>query len=164
MITTTEKRPTGREWTELRYPLPIGGNTHAASAWESGPIRVLSSLQTTQLPGRAAGELGPQWLVSISHLGRRPKPHHVRRALRAFGMVGAENDTHHPGNAVHFWLPCDPALKGVCECKTDEETIVDPDGYTWTNPREGEGDCRGCEIAPVTGRPCRIHAAPAAAP
>lgn len=127
-----------------------------ASVYERGPVRVISALEVAEYPD-GSGESGPQWHVSISRGGRRPKPKEVARALRAFGLVGAEEDNHHPGNARHFWLPVDPGRRVDCECKVTEETIVEPDGYRWTNPRPGDGPCRGCEIGPLTGRPCPVH-------
>jgi len=135
-------------------PLPL--KPISASAWQCGPICVISSLELAEPPD-GVGDPIPQWHCSIADVGRRPKPHHVRKALRAFGMTQAENDTHHPGNAVHFWMAVDPARRVSCQCKADEETIVDPDGYKWTNPLPGEGPCRGCSIAPLTGRPCPLH-------
>lgn len=155
----TERRPRPGEWT-FAGPLTTPGSI-ASSVWRSGPITVVSSLQMADLPDRSG--VGPQWHVSISNSGKRPKPHHVRRALRAFGMVGAEEDNHHPGNARHFWLPCDPAHRVDCECKVDEVTIVEPDGYRWTNPVGAAAlECRGCEherVMATLGRaaPCPIH-------
>jgi hypothetical protein len=126
----------------------------SSSAWRSRSVCVVSSLQEAEAPdGR--GDVILQWLVTISDSGKRPGPKHVRRALRAFGMLGADLDNHHPGNAQHFWMPVDPARRVACECKTDETLIRDPDGYAWTNPVDGP--CRGCEIAPIVGRPCPIH-------
>lgn len=148
------RKPKGREWQDLgNVPLP----GPPKRGYESGGVRVISSIQDVEAPDGNGTCL--QWLISISMMGKRPKSHHVRRALRAFGMVGAENDTHHPGNAVHFWLVVDPVRRLACQCKADEDTIVDADGYRWTNPKPGEGECRGCEIAPVTGRACPIHGA-----
>lgn len=123
-----------------------GGDTRGADA---------SAHQRRARPG------GPQWHISITLKGKRPKPNHVRAVLRDFGMVGAEEDNHHPGNARHFWIPCDPTRRVDCECKATEVIVVDPDGYTWTNPtpESGEG-CRGCEWAraPLArGKACPIH-------
>jgi hypothetical protein len=93
--------------------------------------------------------------VSISNHGKRAKQKQIRRALRAFGMVGAEQDNHHPGNVRSFWRPLDPERRVDCQCKVDEQIIVEPDGYTWTNPVDG--DCRGCELEQLMGRPCPLH-------
>lgn len=68
----------------------------------------------------------------------------------------SEVDNHHPGVAVHLWLPVDPAHRVTCECKDDEQTITEPDGYTWTTPVGGP--CRGCELQQLLGHPCTVHA------
>ena len=159
---TREKRPAGREWIEVPYPIardPV--EVPAGSAWHSGPITVTSSLIVADMPDGVG--TGLQWLVSITDQGKRPKPHHVRRALRAFSMTEAELDNHHPGNGLHYFLVCDPARRVACECKADEVTVTDPDGYQWTTPAEGEGECRGCKFQRVAGKPCPIHAAGAGA-
>lgn len=150
MTTLAEKRP-GPEWTRAPWPThPAPAN---ASAWQYGPLFVLSELVVAEYPDGAG--VGPQWLVSISASGKRPKPKQVRKALRAFGMVGAELDTHHPGVAVDYWRPVDPAHRVDCQCKADEATVREPDGYTWTTP--ADGDCRGCELEQLTGAPCPTH-------
>ena len=128
-----------------------------AGAYRRGKVTVITAVELAELPD-GSGEIGPQWHVSISRGGRRPKPAEVARALRAFGMRGAEEDNHHPGNARHFWLPVDPARRVECECKTEEATVVEPDGYTWTNPHD-EAECRGCEFEAILGRPCPVHGA-----
>lgn len=165
---TVERRPP-RAAGFVELPFPAGSHARAVlkqdamrsafSRWRSGPIIVISALEDAQLPGAPEGTTGPQWHISISCDGkRRPKPHHIRRALRAFDMVGAEIDNHHPGLAQHFWKPLDPAYRTNCECKETEATITEPDGYTWTNPHPETGEeCRGCEYARAFGRPCSIH-------
>lgn len=145
-----ERRPDSG-WQEIPCPWTIEGLSR--SAWESGPLRVLSALIEADLPDGAG--VGLQWHVSISRKGRRPREKDLRRALRAFGMVEAEEDNHHPGVARHFFLPVDPMHRVDCECKRSDEQIVEPDGYRWSNSRQGT--CRGCEIAPLTGRPCSLH-------
>ena len=151
---TSPKRPAGREWE--RFP-DIRPDGLLVERWRSGPILVGSSFLPEVEAPDGNGKT-PQWLVSISANGKRPKPHHVRRALRAFGMVGAESDSHHPGVAMHFFLVCDPARRVTCECKTSEDVIVEPDGYRWTNPKPETGEeCRGCEYERLAGKPCPIH-------
>lgn len=158
-----ELRPTVPGWTEIRVPAetPLLGDAtiKAASAWQRGATCVLSSLDDAELPDRSG--IGLQWHISISRIGRggattRPHWNDVRAALRAFRMARAEEDNHEPGNARHFWMPLDPAHRVDCECKTDEQVIVEPDGHRWTNPIDGP--CRGCTSAPITGRPCPLHA------
>lgn len=154
-----ERLPSVRDWRMLVHPQGViipGPGILSSSAWQSGPVRVVSSLNQAELPDGSG--VGPQWQVSISRNGKRPKPTDIRRALRAFGMVGAELDNHHPGNAQHYWMPLDPAHRVDCECKTDEVTVTDPDGYKWTTPH-AEGECRGCEFQRMMGKPCPIHAA-----
>lgn len=154
-----ERRPRkeARGWVEVG---PVGSgdpSTIARSHWRRGPVSVISALELAELPDRSGA--GPQWHVSVSRFGKRPKPIEVERALRAFGMLGTEEDNHHPGGARHFWLPVDPEHRVDCECKTDEDVVVDPtDGYRWTNPRPEAGACRGCELAGILRRPCPIHA------
>lgn len=123
------------------------------AAWQLGPICVVSTLDRAKLP-RGEGS-GPQWHISVTrYRNKRPNDDHVRRALRDFHMVGAEEDNHHPGNARHFFLVCNPADRVTCECKEDEVTVVEPDGYTWQND---PNDCRGCEWERRWGKPCAIH-------
>lgn len=136
----------GREWI-------IVADVPGGHAWRLGPITAISTLDMAKLPQR--DEVGPQWHISVTALGKRPKPFHVRKALRAFGMVGAELDNHHPGNAQHYFMPVDPAMRVTCECKDGEVLVVEQDGYQWSNDSE---ICRACEIARVTKRPCQIHA------
>lgn len=155
-----ERQPRDHGWTYLlETALPM--DVIAASRWRSGPIIVVSALENAEYPdGNGAG---PQWHISISAMGKRPKDKQVRRALRAFGMVGSELDNHHPGVAQHYWLPVDPARRVECQCKTEEEVIVEPDGYAWTNPRPETGEaCRGCEFELMRGTPCPLHRQPEA--
>lgn len=151
-----ERRPRGSEWHEVFIPGDASDVADiAASAWVSGPLRVISALSMAELPD-GSGEVGPQWHISITRKGKRPKPTDVRRALRAFGMVGTEEDNHHPGNARHFWLPVDPARRVECECKATEVNVTDADGYRWTNEPAPEL-CRGCELEGLIGKPCPLH-------
>lgn len=146
------KEPNDRAWIHCaRVPVANGG---LGTMWQLGKIRVLSALEYAKLPGQEV--VGPQWHISITALGLRPKHHHVRKALRAFGMVGAELDNHHPGNAQHYWMPVDPAARVACECKEDEIVVKEKDGYTWQNDPD---DCRGCELQRLLGTPCRLHPA-----
>jgi hypothetical protein len=150
-----ERQPNGGEWLPVPVNAELRAQSVSVSAWQSGPIRVISSLTRADAPDGSGPTM--QWHVSVSNNGKRPKPHHLRRALRAFSLVGSEEDNHHPGNARHFWLPLDPSKRVDCECKTDEVVVVDPDGYKWTNPHEA-AKCRGFEFAREPhGRPCPIH-------
>lgn len=154
---TRERWPKDPPAWRRRKPPPMDPrNVLSLSAWQSGPIVVLSALELAEPPDKQ-GDPIPQWHISVADVGKRPGPKHVRRALRAFGLVGAEEDNHHPGTARHFWMPVDPARRVACECKADEDVIVEPDGHRWTNPREGEGPCRGCSFEKLSGKPCPLH-------
>lgn len=146
------RRPIGDRWST--FPVPAAGSLRAldVAAWQRGPISVISALEMAEYPDRDG--TGPQWHISISRRGMRPTPLDVSRALRAFDLIGAEEDNHHPGNARHFWLPVDPAHRVDCECKETEVTVIEPDGYQWQNDRE---KCRGCELQRLIGRLCPLH-------
>lgn len=159
-----ERWPHGKGWVQLPAP-PAPLNVLGASYWSHGKTKVLSTLDMAQLPDGAG--LGPQWHISVvrSKDGRASLPGKadLDRALSAFGMQKAEEDNHHPGNARHFFLPVDAAHRVDCECKADEDNVV-TDGVRWTNPKPESGEaCRGCEIEPLTGRPCPLHGDAAAA-
>jgi hypothetical protein len=156
----TERRPlrSGGPWQEVPAPSALLTlNPASASAWACGPIFVTSTLSNMERPG---GSPGPTWLIAISRRGSRPRPTDVRKALRAFGMTAAEEDNHGPGNTRSFFLVVDAALRGICECKTDESVHRDPDGYTYSLG-EDPTKCGGCDLAPITGRPCPSHGATA---
>lgn len=155
MTADRAKWPVGNDWRLVQDQVLTTSGVVDSAAWQSGPVRVISALEIADYPDGNGS--GPQWHVSVSGPRRRPKPHEVRRALRAFGMADAEEDNHHAGNARHFWIPLDEAHRVDCECKTSERTIVEPDGYTFTTPVDGP--CRGCELGPITGRTCPIHGA-----
>lgn len=155
-IAELQPKPAARGW---RYVGPWRDRqVLSGSVYQRGPVRVITALEEAEYPD-GSRERGPQWHVSISRVGRRPRRKDVARVLRGLGLarVRPEEDNHHPGVARHFWLPVDPDRRVDCECKLTEEIHVEPDGYTWTNPAPGHGPCRGCEIAPVTGRVCPIH-------
>jgi hypothetical protein len=152
-----ELRPRTDGWVEIPTGdllERLGLRTIAVSAWQRGPACAISALELAEYPD--GNGFGPQWHVSVSRMGKRPKWNDVRATLRAFGIVtDAEEDNHHPGNARHFWVPLDPARRVECQCKADEDLVVDPDGYVWTNPKDGA--CRGCEFSALIGKPCPLH-------
>lgn len=135
-------------------PLPRSMPLHFV--WGRGPLRVISSVGMMELPD-GGGEQGPTWLISVSSGGTRATDREARRALRDFGMAGAEEDNHTPGIARAFFLVVDPARRVDCECKTTETVIVEEDGYRWSNPTDGP--CRGCEFESIAGpaRRCPLH-------
>lgn len=144
-----ERFPRDLDWQEVPTSPEVLRLSSVSSTWMRGRLLVISSLE---LEARE----GPTWHISISSNGRRPIPREVRRALMAFGLLGAEEDNHHPGRARHFWMPVDPARRGkACACKRNEDLIEEPDGFTWTNPKDGS--CRGCELESMIGAPCTLH-------
>ena len=169
-MTVRAKRPRGKGWRRLPLPaiarpsnaLDIGG----AFARYDG-TKVFSMLVVAELPGEPAAS-GPTWHLSVSRYLHRPSDALVRRVLQAFDLVGAEEDNHNPGIARDFFQPVDSSRRGLCECKLEEETVVEPDGYTWTSPHRGRRDpreCRGCQYEQMVlslGRhaPCPIHRQP----
>lgn len=145
------KRPKSREWRLSHKVKTIRG---FAQAYTKGKLLALSECTIAVYPDSEG--VGPQWLVSFSVGGKkRIDGKELRRALANFDMADAEEDNHHPGVARHFWKPVDPAHRVECQCKSDETLVVDSDGYTWSNAREGL--CRGCEYEALIGKPCPIH-------
>lgn len=135
---------------------PVPGATPAA-CWRLDPCR-----RDTALCVRATI---PR---STLHLAARLDPRHLdvclcriagcqwgRLAMES-GIHGWDEDNHHPGIVRHFWLPLDASKRVQCQCKDTELVITEPDGHTWTTPRDGP--CRGCELRGLTGRACPLHA------
>ncbi len=155
------KRPAPHTgWTEME---PTVAKGYVLLPWQNGKICVISTIDLAELP-RQNGVVGPQWHISISQYAspqnKRPTFEQTRKALRAFRMVGAEEDNHHPGWARHFFMPVDPSARVGCECKEDELMVTEKDGYAWSNAKS---ECRGCVFEVVTGKPCSIHAGDKAA-
>lgn len=153
-----EKRPRVGCWRQFTHPIVNRHPASVVSVWVNGCLRVSSAIEEADYPDGQG--TGPQWHLSVSVAGmqRRARKHEVKQLLRDFDMEGAEEDNHHPGVARHFWIPLDPAHRVECQCKAEEATLVEPDGYAWTNPKSATmKDCRGCEFFHMTGRRCPIH-------
>lgn len=147
-ITTAEMRSA---WRRSGTTQPLG-----LSAWQKGRICCISGLELATYPDRSGGT-GPQWHLSVTLLRQHPPDSVIRIALAAFDLEAAEEDNHEPGNARHFWMPVDPQHRVECECKADEQLVVEANGHRWTNPKEGP--CLGCRTERLTGRPCSLHGA-----
>lgn len=151
----TCSRAPGGKWEHV-------GKHGGGTFWDCGPLRVLSELAQAEYPD-GSGDVGPQWLISVSYKRRRPNDKQLRKALRAFNMVDAEEDNHMPGGTRQFWLPVDPGRRVGCECKVTEVQVVEVDGHTWSNPLDGDPEgCRGClyeSMRRIYGfeSPCPIH-------
>ena len=127
-----------------------------ASAWATADgLLVLSSLDDAVLPG-SDDQVGPTWIVSTSRIrvggssplnrdARRPTDDDLRRVVAAFGLPAFDEDNHYPGVSRIVFCPLDERWRTACECKVTEALIVEPDGYTWTTPRDDNEGCRGCE-------------------
>lgn len=157
----TERRPISNKWRELLPPTTLyTRGTIALSMWmHRDGTRVISELINAEAPdGR--GDVIPQWHISVARPKARATKGEVQRALLAFQMVGTEEDNHESGNARHFWQPVDPSRRVSCECKAEDQVVVDDDGHTWSNPRAGMVDpalCHSCQMTGITGRPCPLH-------
>jgi len=126
-----EKRPQHPNWDQLQNP-PGPDPSPTLSTWANGRFLAISQLADMKLP---SGGIGPTWTISISRQGsRRPRDREVRRILREFSMWPTEEDNHEPGIARKFFMSVDPAERTDCECKANEEQVVEPDGYTWSRP------------------------------
>lgn len=138
----TPRGPGWREWpATVGAPLPRWARRFLFMVTDEVAILVVSSVDNVI-------ERGATWHVSISRMvrqGYRYVPQHapdedVALALDALRMTGSEEDNHarvdgRAGVARHFWREVDPAKRTDCECKETEETIVEPDGYTFTRER-----------------------------
>jgi|SRR6185295_17447629 len=119
-------------------PLPASNQLGPMLAWRRGRAYVQSSLICSEF----RGEWKWQYVVSISRWGRqeseRADDEMVRQVLRDFGIPDAEEDNHKSGVSRCFFRICDypPGTTSVCECKTDETVIVEPDGYTFSRPKD----------------------------
>ena len=154
-VVATQERLPRVGWTRLVDPRLPGPLPLSISAWTDGQATVISALEMTEAPD-GSHDIIATWHISVSERGKRPRPRVLRRALAAFGMLGVEQDNHHPGHACHFFQPVDPARRRGCECKVTEVVVTEPDGYQWTNP--SDGPCRGCELAKLLpGQPCSLH-------
>lgn len=129
-------------------------------------ILVVSSIVNAELPGSGQPPLvGLTWHVSISR--RRDyavsTPETPRctvtdsdllRVVECFDLPAYDEDNHHPGIARHLFCPLDEQYRGACECKVNEQLIVEPGGYHWTTE---PGECRGCRYERDFGLACTIH-------
>lgn len=156
VVTPRCKTPREKHWLEMAPPPTSSPElTIEIRAYQRYPMRVISELGMMDLPGTKL--IGPTWHVSLGIAGgARASDAQLLHVRRAFGMLDAEEDNHHPGRARHLMMPVDPQHRVACECKTDEDQVVDPDGYRWSN---AVGDtCRGCLMQVQLGRPCPLHA------
>ena len=108
----------------------IGAETHT---WQWGHIRVLSSAEIAEYQGESC----MQNHVSVSvdeRLFRRATDDELAYVRHVFDMDDAEEDNHQPGRIRNLFLPLHlpRGTVGVCDCKSDEMVVVEPDGFTWS--------------------------------
>lgn len=148
MITESPRRPPSH-WDRL----PHDHRVPHVERFSYAGLLVLSEINDMEAPDGSKESI-PQWLVTVSKNGKRVSDDDLDRVRRAFGMEQAEEDNHHPGVSRALFLCVDPDRRATCECKADESTVVEPDGYTWSND---VNDCRGCEYERLRGKPCAVH-------
>lgn len=111
----------------------LGTKTHA---YQRRHIRVVSSAEMAEYQGLTC--LHNHVTVSVDQrLGRRPTDEEMDEVRVIFDMVDAEEDNHQPGRIRNLFLPVHlpRGTVGVCECKEDEEQVLEPDGFTWSKPK-----------------------------
>ena len=86
------------------------------------------------------GLVCPHNHVSVSvhpGLGRRPTDEEMAKVRHAFDMHDAEEDNHQPGQIRSLFLPLHlpRGAVGVCDCKSDETLVVEPDGFVWSKAK-----------------------------
>jgi hypothetical protein len=105
-------------------------------AYQRGFVRVLSSAEMAEYQG----VIVPHNHVTVSvdeMLGRRPKDSEMAEVRLAFDMEDAEEDNHQPGRIRNLFLPLHlpRGTTGICDCKSDETVVVEPDGFQWSKPK-----------------------------
>lgn len=126
----------------------VDGVMTVAHVWQRGRIRVLSSAVWADFRGV------PQWhfLISVSAGGGYPTDDELARARKDFGMQPADEDNHESGAGVRklflpmAWRPGDPS---TCECKTTEQSVVEPSGYTWQTEHGADLEAKRIEQAAI---------------
>lgn len=101
------------------------------------PLRVLSSRMQAEYRGLVC----PHNHVSVSvdpSLGRRPTDDEMDEVRHDFDMHDAEEDNHQRGQIRNLFLPLHlpRGTVGICDCKANEEQVVEPDGFVWSKERD----------------------------
>lgn len=122
-----------RQWWHNAQLAVDGADTHV---WQWGFVKVLSSRTWTEYQGEFCWHNH----VSVSvdpRIGDRPVDKIMGAVREDFDMVDAEEDNHQPGRIRNLFLPLHLArgTVGVCDCKSDETTVVEPDGFTWSRSK-----------------------------
>lgn len=144
--------PVRSGWTHLpeRVCRRLGRESLAREeihAYQKGALCVLSSA----VVAKYHEVTGPQNHVSVSIYGghtptkRRATDEEISLVRREFDMDDAEEDNHSPGVARHLFLPLHlpRGTVGICECKDDEEQVVEADGYRWSRAHCDRSEASG---------------------
>jgi hypothetical protein len=129
------KRPAqGSGWIKVQDMPPDFNLGYGGEMWAYPPqhLCVISAVEAPRDPGQL--DLGPQYHVSVSRNQQRCNRNEARFAMKAFGMLDAEEDNHVPGGFVrNFWMPVADRFVGyVCPCVDDEPAMVEDKGdFVW---------------------------------
>lgn len=119
---TASKQPTGKGWTFCGFRM-LPPPCYKALLWQSDDgLSVLSAVEDPEGPE----EFHLSAVCFINATKQRVCTDEEMERVRAdFGMGGAEEDNHGPGNARHLWLRTDKDTQEECPCKQDEERVVE---------------------------------------
>ena len=97
----------------------------------------------TYIDAEYRGEVVPHRHLSVAVAGhaRRATDLEMARVRIDFGLEDAEEDNHQPGVARNLFRPLHlpGGTVGICDCKSDETVVIEPDGFRWSRALEEEG-------------------------
>lgn len=133
--------PRWRSWERLPSVSFRDDPRPALQGWLRQRLQVLVGLGPMEFRGesRLQHTLSICTYTGVDRTRSRSTDEEVAVALRDFGMAGAEEDNHQPGIIRMFFLLADlrPGEEGIqCECKSDEQVVVEPDGFRWSRTRD----------------------------
>lgn len=130
--------------TKQQPKAPITGWTYVqgwdlpgevAHIWRNDRLGVVSGFGDMEYQGIVV----PHFHVSASVIGhdRRPTNDELAVVRKAFDMEDAEEDNHHPGRIRNLFRPVHlpRGTAGICDCKANEETVTEADGFQWQRQR-----------------------------
>jgi hypothetical protein len=106
----------------------------SAVVWTGHRLTVVSSAGPMEYRGLIVAH--NHLSVAVAGHRQRPSDAELERVRADFDMADAEEDNHSPGVARHLFLPLHlpRGTPGVCDCKSGETLVVEPDGYRWSRP------------------------------
>jgi hypothetical protein len=128
-------RGTGWNFDEKATLRIRGEEMPRATVWRSRGLYVITDLVEADYRGEVCKQ--NHLSVSVAGVMRRATNAEMARVRADFDMEDAEEDNHSPGVARHLFLPLHlpRGSVGVCDCKEDEEQVVEPDGYRWSRAK-----------------------------